>query len=161
MSRRASPGILLILSSAATLALAAAAGKPDFSGTYVLNMQRTKQQKKPAVIGGEIILEHRGPVFKFRRTFRIEGRDQLQTNGYEITTDGREVIEKRGDVTSRMTMIWDGDSLVFTEKISSPKYPDATNTVRYRLEDGGKTLVAEETFRGPWNYDNVWVAVRK
>jgi hypothetical protein len=135
--------------------------KPDYSGTYVLDMQRTRLQIKKEVLGGEIILEHREPSFKFRRAFRIEGRETLETSRYEITTDGREVVKKDGDVTSRLSMTWDGDSLVFAEKISSPRWEDATNTVHYHLEDGGKTLVAEESFRGPWNYDNVWVAVRK
>jgi hypothetical protein len=135
--------------------------KPDYSGTYVLDMQRTKLQINRKVLSGEIILEHREPSFKFRRAFRIEGRETLETSEYEITTDGREVVKKDGDVTSRQSMTWDGDSLVFAENLSSPRWADATNTVRYRLEDGGKTLVAEERFRGPWNYDNLWVAVRK
>jgi hypothetical protein len=48
-------------------------------------------------------------------------------------------------VTTKLSMIWDGDGI---------------HTARCRLEDGGKTLTAEEGFRGPWRFDTLWVAVR-
>ena len=161
MNRQSIFGIFFILAAATAISVASSAPKPDFSGTYVLDMQRTKLQTTPPVLGGEIVLEHREAYFMFSRAFRIEGQEPLETSAYEVSTDGREAVKKDGDVTTKLSMTWDGDSLVFTVKVLSPKDGDGIHTARYRLEDGGKTLIAEESFRGPWHFDNLWVAVRK
>ncbi len=147
------------LLAAAALALAAPTSKPDFSGRYVIDMHRTKLQLQDKVLQGMIVLEHREPSFKFHRVFQVEGQAKPDVADYEVTTDGREKTVTEGGTTEVQSMIWDGDALVFHSTITAPR-GTATDTVRYHLEDGGKTLICEESFRGPrLQYDNTWVAV--
>jgi len=75
-----------------------------------------------------------------------------------LPTNGSEVVVEEGGITTRSRLIWDGDALVLGERLTA-KWGEATNRVRYHLEDGGRTLIAEERFRGSRvAYDNLWVA---
>ena len=52
---------------------------------------------------------------------------------------------------------WDGDDLMFVTRIVRGT-DEATNSVRYRLEEDGAVLVGEESFRSAAHaYDNRWV----
>jgi hypothetical protein len=82
-------------------------------------------------------------------------------NGYDLATDGTETEKVEPPITTRSRLEWDGDVLVLRERLTAPQ-GEATNTVRYRLLDGGRTLEAHESFRGPkLQYDNTWVFERR
>lgn len=139
---------------------AAPAGKPDFSGAWVLNLPWCQLQSPAKLDSGTIAIEHKDPAFRFSRTFVVGGKEDALS--YELTTDGREKIVKEPGRTTTSRMSWDGDVLVLDEKIVLADGRAATNTVRYSLHEGGRMLIAEEKFRGPLHkHDNVWVADRK
>lgn len=136
---------------------AAAQSKPDFSGDWSLNKEKSKLQLQQlsSMEKATVTVEHHEPLFKFRRTFTIEGKENSLS--FELKTDGKEVERDEGarHLISRLT--WEGDILVFATRIVAPQ-GEATNIVRYSLREGGRLLQAEEKFRGPvLSYDNLWV----
>ena len=149
---------LVFLSIAASLG---AQPKPNFSGEWVLNKAESKLQLQSLanLESGVVRIEHREPDFSFDRTFVVGGKESKTT--YRLTTDGKESASQNGDQQHFSTLSWDGDVLVYFTRIVAPQ-GEATNTVRYRLRDGGRVLEAAESFRGPkLSYDNLWVLDKK
>jgi hypothetical protein len=137
-----------------------AAPKPDFSGTWVLNLGKSKLQIQEKLDRASFTIDHKEPAFRFSRVFVVGGKEDALS--YDLTTDGREKVVTEPDRTSTSRLYWDGDVLVLDERIVLKDGREATNVVRYSLLDGGQTLVAEEKFRGPVHkHDNLWVADRK
>jgi len=157
--KRTVPLILAGLLLAAGAALAGP-GKPDFSGTWVLNLGKSRLQADFGTQSGTFTVDHKEPVFRFSRVFVAGGRDDAMS--YELTTDGTEKVIRGPGRTTTSRLYWDADVLVLDERIVLADGRAATNTVRYSLLDGGRTLVAEEKFRGPFHkHDNLWIADRK
>ncbi len=134
-----------------------AQAKPDLSGTWVFNAEKSKLQIQIMLEGATFTIDHKEPDFRFSRVFIVAGQES--TLSYTLTTDGKEKVEEQMDRMVHSRMYWDGDVLVLDERTVLKDGREATNVVRYSLRDGGKTLVAEEKFRGPIRkYDNLWVA---
>ncbi len=143
-----------------TLAIASAAGKPDLSGVWTLSLEKSRLQVGGKIESGTFTIEHKEPEFRFHRVFRVGGQEDAVS--YTLTTDGREKVEEAPGMTTTSRMYWDGDVLVLDQKMVLKDGRLVTNIVRYSLRDSGRTLVAEEAFRGPvLKYDNLWVAERK
>jgi hypothetical protein len=153
----------LLLLTGLLLAAGAALGsgdKPDFSGTWVLNLQKSHLEADFGTQSGTFTVDHKEPAFRFRRVFIAGGKEDAAS--YELTTDGHEKVVPGPGRTTTSRLYWDGDVLVLDEKIVLADGRAATNVVRYSLSDGGRTLVADEKFRGPFHkHDNLWVADRK
>jgi len=129
----------------------------DFSGNWILSKERSKFQLKffEKLEKAVVYIEHDEPLFRFTRVFTSEGQDNSLT--YELTTDGKEKITQEGNQKYISQLYWEGETLIFFTRIESPQC-EATNTVRYRLLNNGRTFQAEESFRGPrLKYDNLWV----
>ncbi len=142
------------------LLIASIREKPDLTGTWVLNLEKSRLQIEDKIESGTFRIEHKEPVFRFSRVFVVDGKEDALS--YDLTTDGKEKIENGPGRTTTSRLYWDGDVLVLDERIVLKDGRQATNVVRYSLQDGGRTLVAEEKFRGPLRkHDNLWVADRK
>jgi hypothetical protein len=141
----------------AALLIASIREKPDLTGTWVLNLEKSRLQIETKIERGAFTIEHREPEFRFSRVFVVGGKEDAVS--YALTTDGKEKVEQGSGRTATSRLYWDGDVLVLDERIVLKDGREATNVVHYSLQDGGKTLVAEEKFRGPIRkYDNHWVA---
>lgn len=136
--------------------------KPNFTGVWTMNKQKSKLQIKVKLENlekAEFTIDHKEPNFHFSRIFVVRGLGS-NTFSYELTTDGKEVVKQEGEETRYSRIYWDNDVLVYDVRIVTKK-GEATNKVRYSLIDGGKTFVAEEQFRSPkQSYDNLWVLER-
>ncbi len=133
---------------------------PDFSGRWVLDLGRSRLDARLArgLTRGVVRIDHRDPRFGFRRSFTQGG--EVSNLSFELATDGKEVEGSEDGMPTRRTLSWSGEALVFVTVYRSPR-GEARNTVRYVLSEGGKTLSAEESFRGPrLSYDNVWAFTR-
>ncbi|MHB8055659.1 MAG: hypothetical protein ACYDH3_10485 [Candidatus Aminicenantales bacterium] len=154
----------LILAAALTAGIfiglarsAAPADHPDFSGRWILDLSRSELQPGPSknLTAGIFKIDHKDPVFSAHREFTRAGK--INTLDFTLSTDGREVEENEDGMPTSSSLRWDGDSLVFLTIYQTPR-GEARNTVIYRLLDDGKTLRAEESFRGPRiKYDNIWI----
>jgi len=141
-------------------ATASAQQKPDFSGEWILNRAAsTLQAESAAVESGVARVEHRDPEFRFTRVFTVK-QQPLETS-YEITTDGKELSRANGPVVSRSRLEWQGNSLLLTALITTPR-GEVSNIVRYELLDGGKMLRAVEDLGGAAPvHHNVWMFDRR
>lgn len=113
--------------------------KPDFSGHWILNVGASTLSPivAPAVQSGFVRMEHHEPTIAVHLS---------------ITMDGKP-IEFRFERASE----WDGDVLVFTDKVDTPN-GELVISFRYELEDSGRRLRATERLRGGGReQDNVWV----
>lgn len=156
---RFSWALLMALFSAAGL-VSLANDRPNFSGDWVFNAEKSKLQTQLKLDSASFTIDHKEPDFRFSRLFVIDGKDDAYS--YNLTTDGKEKVEEQPNRTNYSRLYWDGDVLVFDVRIVLKDGREATNVVRYSLRDGGRTFVAEEKFRGPvLKYDNLWVAGRK
>lgn len=151
---------LLAAAGAAVRTAATDPAKPDFSGTWIINLEKSRLQIQAKIESGEFTIDHKEPDFRFRRVFVIDGKkDEIS---FALATGGTVKTEELPDRTVHSRLYWDGDVLVFDARIVLKNGREATNVVRYALSDGGRTFVAEETFRAPvLKYDNLWVAERK
>jgi hypothetical protein len=133
------------------------APRPDFSGDWTLSLARSAIDPRigAGLESGRLRITHTGSRLTFERVFVTKGKEDR--SGYELATDGTETEKVEPPITRRSRLEWDGDVLVLQERLAAPQ-GEATNTVRYRLLDEGRTFEAREGFRGPkLRYDNVWV----
>ncbi len=153
------------LLTATTLLFCAAIGDPlltaagpNLTGDWVLNIAKSKIAEA-GIQAGTVRIEHKDQAFSFRRSFTTAAGPDA--SGYDLTIGGEEKVEQAGGQTRRARLYWEGNQLVYDEKIEMGGRT-ATNVVHYSLENEGKTLVARERFRAPRvQHDNVWVFERK
>ena len=113
--------------------------KPDFTGEWTLNVEASALSPvvAPVVQGGFLRIEHREPTVSVHLNITMEF--------------------KPFDVRFERISEWDGDALVFTDRIETPN-GEMTIAFRYELEDGGHRLRAAEQLRGGGrDQDNAWV----
>ena len=132
--------------------------KPDFSGTWKFNPEKSKLQIQPPT-SSIFTVDHKEPKFHLARTHVYDGKPD--TWSIDLTTDGKEVVQQEGDRTLHARLYWEGNQLVFDSKIVL-KDREASNIVKYQLSPDGKVFAAYESFRGPrLKYDNIWVFDRE
>jgi hypothetical protein len=113
--------------------------KPDFTGEWTLNLEASALSPvvAPVVESGFVRIEHREPTVSVHLS---------------ITMDG-----KPFDVRFERPSNWDGDALVFMDRVQTPN-GELTIAFRYELENSGRRLRAAEQLRGAGReQDNVWV----
>lgn len=152
--------LALLLSSSVTSAQSEKI--PPFSGTWTLNMQRSKVEAPHPPVSSEATIDYDGKTWHFKRTHKYAtGKPDTWTA--EFVVDSAKLhVEKEGPFTFRSRMYRDRDALVLVEDISATDGRKGKNTVRYTLEDDGNTLIEsekEETPDGPET--NRWVLERK
>jgi len=132
--------------------------KPNFTGSWTHNPERSKLEI-PMPTYSLFHFEHEGPTLRLTRTLTFG--DKGNTITLDLVIDGEEHLHQVAGVNANIRMYWDGDTLVGDMKVSGPD-GDATNVVRYWLEDDGLRLVALERFNSPQqNYENTWVLDRQ
>jgi hypothetical protein len=113
--------------------------KPDFSGAWTLNCEASALSPAvaPVVRGGFVTIEHREPSVAVHLRIEMDG--------------------KPFDARFERATEWDGDILVFTDRIPTSN-GEMTIVFRYELQDDGRRLRAAEQLRAPDRaQDNVWV----
>ncbi len=113
--------------------------KPDFSGEWTLNREASTLSPvvAPVVQGGFVKIEHREPTVSVHLSIKMEGTPF--------------------DARFQRISEWDGEALVFTDRIPTPN-GEMTIVFRYELQEGGRRLRAAEQLRAPdREQDNVWV----
>lgn len=113
--------------------------KPDFTGEWTLNVAASALSPvvAPVVQSGFVRIEHREPTVSVHLS---------------ITMDSKPV-----EVRFERPSEWDGDVLVFADRVPLPN-GEMTIVFRYELEAGGRRLRAAEQLRSPDRMqDNLWV----
>ncbi len=127
-----------ILMSIAALAFATSlAAKPNFSGTWTLNVSKSDFGMLPGPTSRTDVIDHSDPVLKDTVTQETQQGPQNTTLNY--TTDGKEVTNEQGPMTVKSTLSWDGDNLVVNSS-TSIQGSDVTIKQVWTLSADGKTL---------------------
>jgi hypothetical protein len=146
------------LALAASVSSSQPAPKPDFSGTWVLNLQRSKIEIANPPAASTFTIRHKEPAFHLERTHTYSS-GRTNTWSIDLVTDGKhEVTATEGSTSSRTRMYWEGDALVLDMTITTADGESGTNVVHYTLSPDGKTFTALERQEFPWaKHTNRWV----
>src|ERR1700692_293503 len=129
--------IVAVLSVTAFATSGIAQSKPNFSGTWTLNVAKSEFGPLPAPDSRTDVIEHNDPTIKDNVTQKGGQGDIVGTINY--TTDGKEVTNQLGPREIKSTLAWEGSNLVVNSKLM---YNDAEITIKnvWTLSDDGKTL---------------------
>lgn len=133
----------------------------DFAGDWDLdrNATRLSVMDVASLDSAGLSIRMADGLFELRRTFVVEG--ETHEAGFTAPLDGTEAVREEPERVLRLQVHQDGGDWVFTAKIAD-EAGESLNTVRYRLSDDGRSLLADERFRGPaLSYDNLWVFERR
>jgi len=118
------------------LITALAQQKPDFSGTWKLNVAKSEFGALPGPESRVDVITHKDPSLSVNVTQQVAEGNQQYTANY--TTDGKEAVNKIGPREVKSTMKWSGNNLAMTSKLV---YNDVevTGQLTWSLSDDGKT----------------------
>jgi hypothetical protein len=150
MRRPLSASLLTALLTLCLSAVAAGDGKkkhPDFSGTWRIDRAKSDfggfEDKPLAKADSTLVVEHRDPELKIKRTLSLNGQEEVKEFAYY--TDGRGETNQAtlgvGEVKSKTR--WDGDKVVAEAKITRRGQggPYTLNvTQKWQVSSDGKTL---------------------
>jgi hypothetical protein len=142
--------LLFVLALALAMPIAAwAQAKPDFSGTWTMNAEKSDPPPQRGGGGGG----GRGPAgpITIKQTatelsITSEGRQGPQTLTYKL--DGSVSTNPgRGGMEVKSTAKWDGSTLVI-ETTQDMNGTPITTVAKRRLDNGGKSMIVETTATG-------------
>jgi hypothetical protein len=134
MYRTALVTTLGVFALAASLA---AQSKPNFSGTWKMNVEKSDFGPLPPSNSRTDIIDHNDPTLKINVS--DDGAQGKQEYVLNLTTDGKEVTNNAGGTEVKNSATWEGSGLVVGTKL---KFQDTDVTVRsvWTLSADGKTL---------------------
>lgn len=128
--------------------------KPNFTGTWKFNSGKSVLQM-PSPESAIFVIEHNEPHFRLERTLVFDGKSD--TFSVALTTDEKPITVNIGGFEAQSRLYWEDDSLVFDSRFVHES-EEASNIVRYKLEDEGQTLIADEQLRSTQHkHDNMWM----
>src|SRR5260370_27983283 len=129
--------LIAVFTLTAFAAALAAQSKPNFSGTWKLNLSKSDFGPLPAPSSRTDVIEHADPALKISTTAETQQGKQSTTANF--TTDGKEVMNKQGPRDIKSTVTWEGTNLVVNSKFS---FNDNDVTIKsvWTLSDDAKTL---------------------
>lgn len=136
-----SAALALALTTAAAGASVAQA-KPDFSGTYVLVVDKSDFGAMPGPATRTDVIDHKDTKLLIKRT--IGGPNGDQTVTLNLAFDGKAHTNPtpQGDFVS--TLAWDGPVLIMTTNVDTPN-GSAAIVDRLTLSPDGKTLTQKRS----------------
>ena len=114
------------------------AAKPNFSGTWNLNVAKSDFGLLPGPTTRTDTIDHSDPSLK--DSAKAQAPQGSQEVSVSITTDGKEAVNKQGNQDVTTTATWDGDSLVINSKLQF-QGADATMRSVWTLSPDGNTLM--------------------
>jgi hypothetical protein len=118
--------------------------KPDFSGQWKLNINKSDFGQMPAPSSALMKIEHKEPGLKITRTIGTD--DGKRTTETVYSTDGKDITVKLpGSNPGKSTAKWDGSALVI-ESMTSLNGEEFRVRWKWTLSKDGKTLTTVRTF---------------
>jgi len=134
MRRKAIFTTVALIVFAASLA---AQSKPNFSGTWKLNVAKSDFGVLPPSNGRTDVIDHQDPTLK--DTVSNDAADGKQEYTLTMTTDGKEAINKPGGLEMKNVATWDASNLSVNTKLQF-QGSDVTIKTTWALSEDGKTL---------------------
>ena len=129
------------------------AQKPDYTGTWVLNLQKSKLEFPPEGLTSSVfIIKQDGNKFQLTR-YLIFGEKKRKL-GFKMNADGK---TRRVKIFFKGKLEWKGNNLQATLWIKN-----FLNIVNYKFGNSENQFIADEVFTGkPQNHHSIWVFDRK
>src|SRR5262249_47404421 len=100
----------------ALVAVTARADKPDFSGDWSLNVDKSNLGPMPPPTSMTRKVEHKDPNLSLTQ-ITVGGPQGDQTVNMKMTTDGKEVTNEMMGTQAKTTATWEGNALVINWKV--------------------------------------------
>jgi hypothetical protein len=139
--------LLWVITLAAVLPLCGQAGKPDFSGTWTLDRDKSELGSGGGgrMAATTVVIEHKDPQLTIKRTIQTQSGDERVIEA-KYTTDGKTNTNEtaRGSVESKT--IWEGSKIVTD---STRQTQNGTMEIRetYSFSADGKTLTIQNAVK--------------
>jgi hypothetical protein len=132
---------------AAAPTMAANGAKPNYSGTWKLNVAKSDFGPIPGPDTRTDVIEHSDPALKVSST-QDGGPQGKQDVTLNFTTDGKEITNTPGGVEVKSTGGWEGNNLVLNAKLKFQDNDLAIKTT-WLLSGDGKTLTQNQHMATP------------
>ena len=130
----------ILVFALAGIGSAAAQTRPDFSGSWKLNVGKSDIQEVD-LRGALFEINHHDPDFVISR--KLVYATETNHLSFAVKTDGNAVVVPYGDERLKVAIRWAGGSLLCSVRDVDDSEADA-DRVRYSLSPDGKTLVVTE-----------------
>lgn len=134
-----SRSFFLLISIGAAATAAWGHKKPDFSGTWKVNGQKTDYGVMPGPRSTTLNIEHKDPDLKLAMT----GGSGERALNLAFTTDGSECTNYVGDTAVTSKVNWDGAALAMEHRAGSVLVRD-----RWSLSEDGRVLTIVRKWSG-------------
>lgn len=119
--------------------------KPDFSGTWKLNLAKSDF----GLLGGPTsrtdVISHKGASLSSSTVAdSVQGKQEYKIN---YTTDGKEAVNKLGPYEVKSILKWAGGNLVISSRFIFNNV-NITSEATWTLSPDGKTLTVNTDFKG-------------
>lgn len=117
-----------------------AADKPNFSGSWKLNVDKSEFGPMPKPDKADYVVAHKDPEMNVKST--VVSQMGEMTNEEKILTDGTEFTNNFRGQEVKGTAKWDGQTLIVTRKLDMQ---GATITIvgKWTLSEDGKTITQD------------------
>lgn len=123
-----------------------AADKPNFSGDWKLNIEKSTFGPMPAPTSQVMTIEHKDP--EVVSTTKQDGAEGESTITVKYKTDGTETANEIRGAQAKTVGKWEGDALVVTTKLDFQGM-DITLANSMKLATDGKTMNAVSKITTP------------
>ena len=138
---------VLIARAAAAASAGAQNARPDFSGTWTLDLSRSNPGPLPPPESLDAVIEHKDPTIT--STLTQKGADGVVTSRTTITTDGEEnrniLSTADGDAVLLSRSRWSGRTLIIATSTTLQGTPIGV-TESWTLSADGKEMVVSRAF---------------
>jgi hypothetical protein len=136
-----------------------AADKPDFSGNWKMDADKSVFGPIPPPASMALVIDHKEPDISVNQTSTGPGGDQNATSKY--STDGKETINDFMGTSVKSKAHWDGNTLVIDSSLDAGGGPVKV-TSKWSLSDDGKTLTDAVNISSPQgDADMTYVLVKQ
>ncbi len=134
--------ILILAAVVAAAAFASPADKPDLSGEWKLNVEKSNFGPMPGPDSQVRTIDHKDPSLSVKDV-RVGGAQGDATTEMKFTTDGKEtantVKTPNGDLELKTTITWEEKTLVANTKLDIQGM-DISVVEKWELSEDGKVL---------------------
>ena len=141
-------GLLTALTLSLTLGalIGAAAGKPDFTGEWILIPAKSDFGPMPAPEKLTRKIDHKDPDLKITTITSAQGNERTNDSAYK--TDGSESVNKYGQAEAKSVVKWEGSVLTVATKREIQGNTIEQNE-KWTLSEDGKTLTVDGNIKAP------------
>ena len=133
MKTRTRAALMIVASFCVCSSIISAQTKPDFSGAWKMNREKSKFEAIENIRDIVNKIEHKEP--NFSESITVTSTDGDQTIEGKYTTDGKEAAVEFPSGSAKATAKWEGDALTVEWKTEGGNFRR-----KYTLSADGKTL---------------------